>query len=46
MHIIDYQRGVVRILDRKRLEAVSCECYEASRRYQQQLPWRAASSRG
>ena len=42
MQVIDYQRGVVRILDRKRLEQVSCECYEANRRYLQQLPWAAA----
>jgi len=26
--IIDYRRGTVRILDRKRLEKVACECYE------------------
>lgn len=26
--IIDYRRGTVRILDRKRLEEVACECYE------------------
>jgi CRP-like cAMP-binding protein len=32
--IIDYRRGRVRILDRKRLEAVSCECYEETRRLQ------------
>jgi CRP-like cAMP-binding protein len=36
---IDYQRGVVRILDRKRLEQAACECYEATRRYRQLLPW-------
>ncbi|HEY3074629.1 MAG TPA: Crp/Fnr family transcriptional regulator [Burkholderiales bacterium] len=42
MQVIDYQRGVVRILDRKRLEQVSCECYEANRRYLQLLPWAAA----
>ena len=41
MQVIDYQRGVVRILDRKRLEQVSCECYEANRRYLQLLPWAA-----
>jgi CRP-like cAMP-binding protein len=29
--IIDSRRGKVRILDRQRLEAVSCECYEATR---------------
>ncbi|MDQ5847345.1 MAG: helix-turn-helix domain-containing protein, partial [Pseudomonadota bacterium] len=31
--IIDYRRGKVRILDRKRLEAVSCECYEETERH-------------
>ena len=36
---IDYQRGVVRILDRKRLEQAACECYDATRRYRQVLPW-------
>jgi CRP-like cAMP-binding protein len=30
--IIDYRRGTVRVLDRARLEAVSCECYEETRR--------------
>jgi len=25
---IRYSRGVIRILDRKHLEAASCECYE------------------
>jgi len=30
--IIDSRRGKVRILDRQRLEAVSCECYDATRR--------------
>ena len=29
--IIDYRHGTVRILDRKRLEAVSCECYEETK---------------
>jgi CRP-like cAMP-binding protein len=38
---IDYQRGVVRILDRKRLEQVACECYDATRRQRQLLPWAA-----
>ena len=41
MQVIDYQRGVVRILDRERLEQVSCECYEANRKYLQLLPWAA-----
>jgi CRP-like cAMP-binding protein len=39
LHTIDYQRGVLRILDRKRLEQVACECYEATRRNRQMLPW-------
>jgi CRP-like cAMP-binding protein len=39
MKIIDYRRKTIRILDRKRLEQVSCECYEANRRYLQLLPW-------
>jgi CRP-like cAMP-binding protein len=30
--IIEYTRGVVRILNRKALEATACECYEAIRR--------------
>ena len=30
--IIDYRHGNVRILERGRLEAVSCECYEATKR--------------
>jgi CRP-like cAMP-binding protein len=30
--IIDYRRGKVRILDRRRLESVSCECYEETKR--------------
>ena len=39
LRTIDYQRGVVRVLDRKRLEQVACECYEATRRQRQVLPW-------
>lgn len=31
--LIDYTRGVIRILDRKRLEQRSCECYEVIRNY-------------
>ena len=30
--IIDYRRGSIRILDRVRLEAISCECYGQTRR--------------
>ena len=41
MNTIDYQRGVIRILDRRRLEQLACECYEATRRYMQMLPWTA-----
>jgi hypothetical protein len=37
--MIDYRHGVVQIIDRKRLQQVSCECYEASLRYQRVLPW-------
>jgi CRP-like cAMP-binding protein len=39
LRTIDYQRGVVRILDRRRLEQAACECYEAARRSRQLLPW-------
>jgi len=39
MKIIDYRRRTIRILDRKRLEELSCECYEANRRYMELLPW-------
>ncbi|HUQ76644.1 MAG TPA: Crp/Fnr family transcriptional regulator [Burkholderiales bacterium] len=39
LRTIDYQRGIVRILDRKRLELAACECYEATRKYRQGLPW-------
>ena len=39
LRTIDYRRGVVHILDRKRLEQVACECYEATRRHRQLLPW-------
>ena len=30
-HIISYRRGVVRVLNRQRLEAVACECYQMLR---------------
>jgi CRP-like cAMP-binding protein len=29
--LITYHRGIVRVLDRERLEAASCECYASSR---------------
>ncbi|QBB71168.1 Crp/Fnr family transcriptional regulator [Pseudolysobacter antarcticus] len=38
--IIEYQRGKIRVLDRKRLEARSCECYEVVRKeFARLLPW-------
>jgi hypothetical protein len=30
--VISYKRGLITVLDRPRLEALSCECYEAVRR--------------
>jgi hypothetical protein len=33
MHIIDYTRGAVRILNRKDLEASACECYQAIQQF-------------
>jgi CRP-like cAMP-binding protein len=33
--IIDYVRGCIKILDRKRLEASACECYQATKEYLQ-----------
>ena len=45
MKIIDYRRRTIRILDRKRLEQLSCECYEANRRYLQLLPWASSEPR-
>lgn len=37
--MIDYRRGKLEILDRTRLEQISCECYEAVRRhYDKVLP--------
>jgi CRP-like cAMP-binding protein len=37
--IIDYRRGMFRILDRARLEETACECYEATKAHHQVLPW-------
>ena len=45
MKIIDYRRRMIRILDRKRLEHLSCECYEANRKYLQLLPWASGEPR-
>ena len=33
MLLIEYVRGAVRILDRKELESVACECYDAIKQY-------------
>jgi CRP-like cAMP-binding protein len=33
--IIDYLRGCIKILNRKQLESVACECYETNREYMQ-----------
>jgi CRP-like cAMP-binding protein len=35
--VISYQRGRIEVLDRKRLEAMSCECYEVVRRETERL---------
>lgn len=32
LHVISYQRGLIRVLDRPRLEALSCECYRVVKR--------------
>jgi len=37
--VIDYRRGLFRILDRARLEKSACECYEATRARPELLPW-------
>lgn len=40
MGVIEYQRGHIRILDRARLEAFSCECYSIVRKESERLlPW-------
>ena len=35
--IISYRRGHIKVLDRPRLEAMSCECYEVVRRETERL---------
>ena len=38
--VISYQRGRITVLDRKKLEALSCECYAVVRdEYSRLLPW-------
>lgn len=44
LEIIDYRRGLFRILDRKRLERTACECYEATKAHQKMLPLAAGRS--
>jgi CRP-like cAMP-binding protein len=39
MRCIDYRRGKVAILNRRKLEEMTCECYETTKRFQQFLPW-------
>lgn len=42
---IDYGRGRITVLDRKRLEAMCCECYGmVQKRFQQLLGWPSAES--
>jgi CRP-like cAMP-binding protein len=36
-HLIAYRRGLVRIRNRKRLEAEACECYETIRQFDGEL---------
>jgi len=42
--LIEYKRGHIAVLDRPRLEAMACECYQAVKReYERLLPgWRRA----
>jgi CRP-like cAMP-binding protein len=41
--VIQYNRGRIRVLDRRRLERMACECYEVVRReFARLLPWEAA----
>ena len=38
--VIEYRRGRIRVLDRPRLESLSCECYEVVRKeFARLLPW-------
>lgn len=38
--VIEYSRGRIRVLDRPRLEGMSCECYEVVRKeFERLLPW-------
>ena len=35
--MISYRRGIVNILNRRRLESLACECYEVIQHYYNQL---------
>ena len=38
--VISYQRGLITVLDRPRLEQLACECYEVVRKeFARLLPW-------
>jgi hypothetical protein len=38
--VIEYRRGHITVLDRPRLETLSCECYEVVKRETERLlPW-------
>ena len=38
--VIQYQRGRIQVLDRPKLEKISCECYDVVRReFVRLLPW-------
>jgi CRP-like cAMP-binding protein len=48
--VIDYHGGIVTILNRRRLEAASCECYDVASRitasvFQRDIPWRLGDQR-
>jgi CRP-like cAMP-binding protein len=43
--VISYRRGRIKVLDRARLEQMSCECYEVVRKeVERLLPWSSAAS--
>jgi CRP-like cAMP-binding protein len=43
--IVSYLRGVISISNVRRLQELSCECYEVINRYQRALPWFVAHAR-
>jgi CRP-like cAMP-binding protein len=44
--VIDYHRGLIRVLDRRRLEAQACECYRIVKRELERLMPAAMASQG